>query len=70
MRKAGEGQQDFMTIEMKDVLVSSVSHSISASALQLETFTLNFTSATFTIKTQRADGSAGTPVVGVVNRTC
>lgn len=70
VRKAGEGQQEFMTIEMNNVLISSVSHTVSASALQLETFTLNFTQATFTIKPQREDGSFDTPVVGMVTRTC
>ena len=70
VRKAGEKQQEFMIIELSSVLVSSVNHSVNGSSSQLETFTLNFASATFTYKPQRADGSLDTPVVGMVTRTC
>jgi type VI secretion system secreted protein Hcp len=70
VRKAGAGQQEFMVLELNSVLVSSVNHNVSNTSLQLEQFTLNFASATFTFKPQRADGSMDTPVVGMVSRTC
>ena len=70
MRKAGGGQHDFIVIELTNVLISSVSHSVSSSTSQLEQFTLNFGSATFTYKPQRADGSVDTAIVGQVSRSC
>lgn len=70
-RKVGEGQKDFMTIELANVLVSSVSHAASAGASQLaEQFTLNFTGGTVSFKPQRADGSLGTPITGNIARAC
>jgi len=70
VRKAGAGQQEFIVIELTNVLISSVSHSVSSSTSQLETFTLNFASGKFTFKPQRADGSVDQAVVGQVSRTC
>jgi type VI secretion system secreted protein Hcp len=70
-RKAGEGQKDFMTIELVNVLISSVNHAASSSSTQLaEQFTLNFTGGTVTFKPQKPDGSLGTPVVANISRTC
>ena len=70
-RKAGEGQRDFMTIELTNVLISSVSHAASANATSLaEQFTLNFTGGTVSFKPQKPDGSLGTPVVGNISRAC
>jgi type VI secretion system secreted protein Hcp len=70
VRKPGAGNQEFMTLELIQVQVSSVSHSVSGSGNSLETFTLNFASVTFTIKPQKADGTLDTPIVGNVARTC
>jgi type VI secretion system secreted protein Hcp len=71
LRKAGERQQEFMTIELVNVLVSSVSHAVSgASTTFAEQFTLNFTGGTVTFRPQKPDGSLGTPVVANISRTC
>jgi type VI secretion system secreted protein Hcp len=71
MRKAGEGQKEFLTIELVNVLVSSVSHAGSNSAGNpIEQFTVNFTGGTVTYKPQKPDGSLGTPVVANITRTC
>ena len=60
IRKAGKTQQEYMTIEMKEVLVTAVSTGGSGGEDRLtENVTLNFASVKFTYKPQKPDGTLG-----------
>jgi type VI secretion system secreted protein Hcp len=60
-RKAGGGQQDYFTIKLTDVLVSS--YSIGASSERpTESVTLNFAKIEVEYKPQKADGGLDSPV--------
>ncbi len=54
-RKAGEGQKDFLTIELSNVLVSSVSHSGTTESIS-EAFSLQFTKARVSYRRQDDKG--------------
>jgi len=60
VRKAGKTQQEYITIEMKEVLVTSVSTGGSGGEDRLtENLSLNFAEVKFTYKPQKPDGSLG-----------
>jgi type VI secretion system secreted protein Hcp len=61
-RKAGKEQQEFLKIELKDVLVSSFQTGGSGGGVPAETISLSFASVTVEYKTQNPDGSLGTAV--------
>lgn len=58
VRKAGEGQQDFLVITMTDLLVSSVAPSVTAEGdTTLESVVLTFAKVDLEYKPQKPDGS-------------
>lgn len=60
VRKAGKTQQEYITIEMKEVLVTSVSTGGSGGEDRLtENLSLNFAEVKFTYKPQKPDGTLG-----------
>jgi type VI secretion system secreted protein Hcp len=60
VRKAGKTQQEYITIEMKEVLVTAVSTGGSGGEDRLtENVTLNFAEVKFTYKPQKPDGTLG-----------
>lgn len=64
-RKAGETQQEFLKIELSNILVSSVAHSGSTEVVQ-EAFELRFAKAQVVYTPQGADGKPGSPVSATV----
>jgi type VI secretion system secreted protein Hcp len=63
LRKAGGRQQDFLKIELEDVLVSSYQPAGDAGGdAPVEDLALNFAKIQFSYTTQNADGSAGDSV--------
>ena len=69
VRKQGEKQQEFYTITLKDLLVSSYQSGDSASGGNLPTdqFALNFAEIKFEYKPQKEDGSLAGAVTGTWN---
>jgi type VI secretion system secreted protein Hcp len=62
-RKAGGGQQEFLTIKMSDVLVSSYQTGGSAgSGIPIESISLNFAKIEYEYKPQKPDGSLDSAV--------
>jgi type VI secretion system secreted protein Hcp len=58
VRKAGKGQQEYLVVTMKDVLVTSVSTSVSAEGdATMEVVTLAFAKVDLEYKPQKKDGS-------------
>jgi type VI secretion system secreted protein Hcp len=58
VRKAGKGQQEYLVITMKDVLVTSVSTSVSAEGdATMEGVSLAFAKVDLVYKPQKPDGS-------------
>jgi type VI secretion system secreted protein Hcp len=71
VRKAGRGQQEFMTIALNNVFVSSVTQSgASDDAGPTESVTFNFSSVQITFTPQNADGSAGAPIKADAPGSC
>jgi|SRR6185503_456854 type VI secretion system secreted protein Hcp len=62
VRKAGKGQQEFYTVKLTDILISSVQQSGSDGVLPTESVSLNFAKIEFDYKPQKADGSLGAAV--------
>src|SRR5688572_29764033 len=64
VRKAGGDQQDYYTVTMTDLLVSSYQSSGSngSDALPVDQFSLNFASIKFEYKPQKPDGSLDSAV--------
>jgi type VI secretion system secreted protein Hcp len=62
-RKAGQGQQEFLTIKLSDCLVSSFQTG-GASGLEFETdqISLNFSKIQYEYRAQKADGSLDGPI--------
>jgi type VI secretion system secreted protein Hcp len=62
-RKAGEDQQEYFTVTMKDIIVSSFSTS-GAGEVPVEQVTFNFAEIAWLYKPQKADGTldSGTPL--------
>ena len=61
-RKSGGDQQEFMTIKLTDVMVSSYQTGGSSSDVPTDQVSLNFTKIEFEYKPQRADGTLDAPV--------
>ncbi len=60
VRKAGKDQQEFYTVKLEDILVSSYQsggHGGSGTAIPTDQFSLNFAKIQFDYKPQKADGS-------------
>jgi len=58
LRKAGDGQKDYSTIVMKDLIVSSVTTGATPDDVRLtEKVTLNFGKVEYVYKPQKSDGS-------------
>ena len=58
VRKAGKGQQEFLIIKMNDVLITSVSPSVSGDASDTaESVAMQFAKVALEYKPQKADGS-------------
>lgn len=66
VRKQGKDQQDFYTVTLEDLLISSYQSggSEGSSALPVDQFSLNFAKIKFEYKPQSADGSLGSTVEG------
>ena len=62
VRKAGKGQQEFYTVKLTDILISSVQQSGSDGVLPTESVSLNFAKIEFDYKPQKADGTLGAAV--------
>lgn len=58
-RKQGGGQQEFLTIKLKDAVVTNYSISMGAGGEPHESFSLNEAKYEFIYKIQKADGSLG-----------
>ena len=62
-RKAGKGQQEYLTFKFQDVLISSVQTSGSEEApVPSDSVSFNFAKIEVEYKPQKADGSLGSPV--------
>jgi type VI secretion system secreted protein Hcp len=66
VRKSGDSQDDYMTIKLTDVLVSSyqAKPSEASDAVPTDAVSLNFTKIEFDYKPQLSDGRLGAPVHG------
>jgi type VI secretion system secreted protein Hcp len=62
VRKSGRDQEEYMKIELSDILVTSFQQS-SGEDVPVDSVSLNFSKIQFTHTPQSADGRAGTPVV-------
>lgn len=61
--KQGKGQQEFLTLKMKDVLITSVSTSGSGGgSVPMENVSMQFAEIDLGYKPQKADGSLDAPV--------
>jgi type VI secretion system secreted protein Hcp len=56
-RKAGKGQQEYLTIKMSDVIVTSVTHGASADTSHVENVGLSFAKVAIEYKPQKPDGT-------------
>lgn len=68
-RKAGTDQQEYLTIKLEDILVSSYQsggHS-GGDPVPTDQFSLNFVKVTYEYKPQKADGSLDSAVTGSWN---
>jgi len=72
VRKAGGTQQEYLTFELKSVLVSSYSTGgvSSGEGAPTEQVSLNFSSLSYEYKPQKDDGSVGAPVRAMINGGC
>ena len=63
-RKAGGTQQEFLTLTMTDLLVTSyqIAGSETADTVPMDQVSLNFSKIKFEYRTQKADGSLDAPV--------
>ena len=59
VRKAGEGQQDFLKVTMKKVLITGVAPGANAAGDVSETVTMDYDDIEFEYKEQKPDGSLG-----------
>jgi type VI secretion system secreted protein Hcp len=66
VRKSGGNQEDYLTIKLEDVLVSSyqTKPSDDADSVPTDSVSLNFTKISFDYKPQLSDGKLGAPVHG------
>jgi type VI secretion system secreted protein Hcp len=63
-RKAGKGQQEYLTIKLNDVIITQVTHGAQGSERPTETVALGFAKFTVEYKPQKADGSLDAAVKG------
>jgi type VI secretion system secreted protein Hcp len=56
-RKAGKGQQEYLTFSLSDVLVSGYQTGASEAEVPLDSISLNFSKIEVSYKQQKADGS-------------
>ena len=71
VRKAGQNPLEYMTIEMNNVVVTSLTTGGSGGEDRLtENVSLNFSSATVAYTGQKADGSPDTPIPAPIAATC
>jgi len=61
-RRAGTEQQEYLTIKLSDVLVSSYQSGGSGGPLPQDQFSLNFGKMEFEYKPQKSDGTLDSPV--------
>jgi len=66
VRKAGKEQQEYYTVKLSDMLVSSYQSggAEGSNALPVDQFSINFAKIEFEYKSQKPDGSLGAPVKG------
>jgi type VI secretion system secreted protein Hcp len=69
-RKAGEGQQDFLKYELKNVYVTSYQTGGSSSSAPVDQFSLNFASLTVEYRVQDPKGGLGAPVSATIQGGC
>ena len=69
-RKAGEGQQDFLKYELKNVYVTSYQTGGGGSAVPVDQFSLNFSSLTVEYKPQDPKGALGPAVSATIPAGC
>jgi type VI secretion system secreted protein Hcp len=62
VRRKGRGQQEYLKIELTDVLVSSYQSGAGNGAAPQDQVSLNFSKITYSFYPQKADGSLGAPV--------
>ena len=71
LRKAGEGQQDFLTVELSNPVISGfASGGVNTDEGPTESVTLNFSSVTITYIPQSFDGTTTSPVTRTVGGSC
>ena len=70
-RRAGKEQQEFLTVALTQVIVSSFKHlgSEGAETIPNDTVTLNFGKVEFKYKEQKPDGSLGGEIIGGWDQT-
>ena len=61
-RKAGDKPMEYLTYELKNVMVTSYHVAGSGQGLPMDSFSLNFASLSVEYKPQKPDGSLGDPV--------
>ena len=61
-RKAGKDQQEYLKLELKNVMVTSYQTGGSNTSLPVDQFSLNFASMTVEYKPQNPDGTLGNPI--------
>lgn len=59
VRKAGGQQEDYYTITLEELIVSSMQNTGTGSDAPTESLTMNFSKITFEYKPQKSDGSLG-----------
>jgi type VI secretion system secreted protein Hcp len=59
-RKAGQGQQEYLTIKLTDVVIAGVSHTGATDQPYSEIVNLTFAKVDLEYRPQKADGSLGT----------
>lgn len=64
VRKSGKNPQQFMTIKLSDVLISSYAAAGQGENTPTDQFSINFAKIEFSYTPQKADSSADTPVIG------
>lgn len=65
VRKTGEKQNQFLTIKLSDVIVSSYRTAADNGNVPTDEFSLNFAKIDYSYTPQKADGTSDTPVTGL-----
>jgi len=65
VRRKGRGQQEYLKIELTDVLVSSYQQSAGDGTVPVDAASLSFSKIKYSFYPQRADGSLGAPVTAM-----